>query len=84
MSALEVVDFLSDFGQIMEAVMDRNPDMIVCVGDFNDKCMIWDGDHSGVIQILAAMFCPLVTCNNVPAFSFHKILINSQYNFQYT
>ncbi len=46
MSALEVDDFLSDFGQIMDAVMDKNPDMIVCVGDFNDKCMIWDGDHS--------------------------------------
>ncbi len=36
----------------------------------------------GVIQILAAIFCPLVTCNNVPAVSFHIILINLQWNFQ--
>ncbi len=38
--------------------------------------------YNGVIQILAAIFCPLVTCSNVPAISFHNILINLQYNFQ--
>ncbi len=37
-------------------------------------------DCIGLIQILAAIFCPLVTCNNVPAISFHNILINLQYN----
>ncbi len=36
----------------------------------------------GLIQILAAIFCPLVTCSNVPAISFHSILINLQDNFQ--
>ncbi len=46
MTALEVDSFLSDFGQIMDSVLDKNPDMVICVGDFNDKCMIWDGDHS--------------------------------------
>ena len=34
----------------------------------------------GVIQILAAIFCPFVTCSNVPAISFHSILINFQFN----
>ncbi len=36
----------------------------------------------GRIQILAAIFCPSVTCSNVPAIWFHNILINLQYNFQ--
>ncbi len=36
----------------------------------------------GVIQIFAAILCPFVTCSNVPAISFHSILINLQYNFQ--
>ena len=36
----------------------------------------------GRIQIFAAIFCPSVTCSNVPAISFHNILINLQYNFQ--
>ncbi len=44
--------------------------------------MSTNGCDYGVIQILAAIFCPLVTCDNVPAISFHSILINLQYNFQ--
>ncbi len=36
----------------------------------------------GRIQILPAIFCPLVTCNNVPAILFHNILINLQYDLQ--
>ncbi len=39
-------------------------------------------DNKDMIQILAAIFCPLVTCSNVPAISIHSILINLQYNFQ--
>ncbi len=35
----------------------------------------------GVIQILAAIFCPFATCSDVPAISFHSILINLQYTF---
>ncbi len=33
---------------------------------------------NGVIQILAAILCPLVTCSNVSAISFHSIFINLQ------
>ncbi len=39
-------------------------------------------NNNGVIQILAAIISPFVTCSNVPAISFHSILINLQYNFQ--
>ncbi len=46
MSALEVDSFLLEYAQVMDSVLDSNPDMIICVGDFNDKCLLWDGDHS--------------------------------------
>ncbi len=46
MSALEVDGFLFEYSQVMDSVLDCNPDMIICVGDFNDKCLLWDGDHS--------------------------------------
>ncbi len=39
-------------------------------------------NENGVIQILATIFCPFVTCSNVPAIQFYSSLINFQYNFQ--
>ncbi len=42
----EVDEFMLYYSQTLERVLSENPDMVVCVGDFNDKCMTWDGDHS--------------------------------------
>ena len=47
MSALEVDEFIQNgIDKTFDKVLYENPDMIICVGDFNDKCMSWDGDHS--------------------------------------
>ncbi len=47
MSALEVDEFISTgIDQTLDKVLCDNPDIIICIGDFNDKCMSWDGNHS--------------------------------------
>ncbi len=46
MTALEVDDYILLIDQTFDKVLNENPDMIICIGDFNDKCMSWDGDHS--------------------------------------
>ena len=46
MIAMEVDDFILDgIDQTLDKVLCDNPDMLLLVGDFNDKCMSWDGDH---------------------------------------
>ncbi len=38
MSALEVDEFIQNgIDQTLDKVLYENPDMIICVGDFNDK-----------------------------------------------
>ncbi len=45
-SAMVVDEFVSSIDQTLDKVLNENPDMVVLLGDFNDKCMSWDGDHS--------------------------------------
>ncbi len=45
-SAMEVDDYISFIDQTLDKVLNENPDMVILIGDFNDKCMTWDGDHS--------------------------------------
>ncbi len=45
MSALQVDSFLDSFGQQTETVMNENPDTLIIVGDFNDRCIHWDDRH---------------------------------------
>ncbi len=41
MSALEVDDFISTgIEQTLDKVLSENPNMIICIGDFNDKCQV--------------------------------------------
>ncbi len=45
-SAMVVDEFILCIDQTLDKVLNENPDMVILVGDFNDKCMSWDGDHS--------------------------------------
>ncbi len=45
MTALQVDSFIESFSQQTETVMNENPDALIIVGDFNDRCIHWDDRH---------------------------------------
>ncbi len=45
MTALQVDSFIESFSQQTENVLNENPDTLIIVGDFNDRCVHWDDRH---------------------------------------
>ncbi len=44
-TALQVDSFIDSFGNQVEAAMNDNPDALIIVGDFNDRCIHWEDRH---------------------------------------
>ncbi len=44
-SALQVDAFIDSFSNQIENAMNENPDALIMVGDFNDRCTHWDDRH---------------------------------------
>ncbi len=38
-------EFLCSFQASLDMIYQRNPYAIICTGDFNDRCSVWDGSH---------------------------------------
>ncbi len=45
MTALQVDSFIDSFGSQTENALNENPDALIIVGDFNDRCTHWDDRH---------------------------------------
>ncbi len=45
MTSLQVDSFIESFGNQTENALNENPDALIIVGDFNDRCVHWDDRH---------------------------------------
>ena len=46
MTSLQIDDFLTSLDNQIEAVMRENPDTLLLLGDFNDRCVHWEDRHT--------------------------------------
>ena len=60
---LEVNSFLHDLENSIQAVLDSNPHSVTILGDFNDRCTLWDSLHS--TSELGNKLYNLITNNNL-------------------
>ena len=63
MTADEVRDFLSSFQVTLNLIFSERPESLIILGDFNDKCITWDGTHRD--SELGQRLYDLVTGNNL-------------------
>jgi len=39
-------NFLNSFEKVVSSIICENPSLLVCLGDFNDRCTTWDENHN--------------------------------------
>ena len=53
----EVDIFMSNLQDSLSMVINRNPESIILMGDFNDTCMAWESEHTNSILKLKLYDC---------------------------